>query len=185
MVIIMKGKFIVLSGPSGVGKGSICSKLVKDINAWYSVSATTRGQRDGEINGVDYFFISKDEFLEKISRGELLEYNVYNGNYYGTLRETVLDKINNGIDVLTEVDVNGARKLKEIFPNCVLIYILPPSYGELYNRLINRNTESEDVIQNRIEIAKEEIKSLYIYDYIVVNDDLDDAVNKIKKYIAI
>ena len=112
-----KGKFIIVSGPSGVGKGSICDRLVDELNAWYSVSSTTREARLGEVDGEDYFFITREEFEKRIEKGDFLEYNLYNGNYYGTSKEIVLEKINKGINVFCEIDVNGAHNIKKIFLN--------------------------------------------------------------------
>ena len=178
-----KGKFIVISGPSGVGKGTICNKLINELNAWYSVSTTTRSPREGEIDGVNYFFVSKEEFEKKISEGEFLEYNIYNDNYYGTSKKTVLDKMNEGINVFSEIDVNGAHNIKKIFPDALLIYIAPPSMDALRERLIGRGTESEEKINQRLEIAKKELEEVDFYDYVVVNDDLEKATNEVKNII--
>ena len=178
-----RGKFIIMSGPSGVGKGTICDKLIKELNAWYSVSMTTRAIRDGEVDGVNYFFISKDEFKKRIEEGKLLEYNVYNDNYYGTPKDKVLEKLDEGIDVFLEIDVNGARNVKNIFPNSLLIYIAPPSMDDLRDRLINRGTEDIKTIENRLRIAEEEIKQIGFYDFVVVNDDIDLAIDEVRKII--
>lgn len=178
-----KGKFIVLSGPSGVGKGTICERLMNQLNAWYSVSSTTRDPRPGEVDGVNYFFITREEFESQIKEGKFLEYNVYNGNYYGTSKEIVLEKINMGINVFSEIDVNGAENIKKIFPDAILIYIAPPSMEALRERLINRNTESLEKINERLNIAQEEMKKIDFYDYVVVNDQLDAAVEEVKKII--
>ena len=179
----MKGKFIVISGPSGVGKGTICDRLLKEVNAWYSVSTTTRSPREGEVDGVNYFFISKDEFKKRIENGEFLEYNIYNDNYYGTSKKTVLEKINQGINVFSEIDVNGAHNIKKIFPDALLLYIAPPSIAVLRERLISRGTESEEKINQRLEIAKKELKEIDFYDYVVVNDDLETAINEVRQII--
>ena len=178
-----KGKFIIISGPSGVGKGTICEKLIKELNAWYSVSMTTRGIRDGEIDGVNYYFISKDEFRKRIEEGKLLEYNIYNDNYYGTPKDKVLEKLEDGINVFLEIDVNGARNVKNKFEDALLIYIAPPSMEDLRTRLLNRGTEDIDTIENRIRIASEEQKQIGFYDYVVVNDDLEEAILKVKNII--
>ncbi len=178
-----KGKFIVISGPSGVGKGTICNKLLNELNAWYSVSTTTRKPREGEVNGINYYFVTKDEFLKKIDEGEFLEYNYYNENYYGTSKKTVMDKMNEGINVFSEIDVNGARNIKKIFPDALLIYIAPPSMEALKERLIGRGTEPIDKINQRLKIAEEEMKQVSFYDHVVVNDDLDKATDEVRKII--
>ncbi len=178
-----KGKFIVISGPSGVGKGTICNKLINELNAWYSVSTTTRSPREGEVDGVNYYFISKEEFEKKIKDGEFLEYNVYNNNYYGTSKKIVLDKMKQGVNVFSEIDVNGAHNIKKIFPDALLIYIAPPSMEVLRERLIRRGTESEEKINQRLEIAKKELKEVDFYDFVVVNDDLETATNEVRNII--
>lgn len=178
-----KGKFIVVSGPSGVGKGTIFDKVVKEMNGWYSVSSTTRLPREGEVDGVNYFFITKEDFKDKIKNEEFLEYNYYNENYYGTSKKNVLDKINSGIDVFMEVDVNGAHNIKKMFPDAILIYIAPPSIEELKRRLINRGTESIEKINQRLEIADKELKEIDFYDYVVINDDIDKATDEVRKII--
>ena len=178
-----KGKFIVISGPSGVGKGTICNKLFKELNAWYSVSTTTRSPREGEVDGVNYYFITKDEFLKKIDAGEFLEYNYYNENYYGTSKKIVLEKMNEGVNVFSEIDVNGARNIKKIFPDALLIYIAPPSMEALKERLIGRGTESIEKINQRLKIAEEEMKQVSFYDHVVINDDLDIATREVKEII--
>ena len=178
-----RGKFIIISGPSGVGKGTICNILLKELNAWYSVSMTTRNRREGEVDGVNYYFISKEEFKKRIDEGKLLEYNVYNGNYYGTPKEKVLEKLDEGNNVFLEIDVNGAKNIKDIFPNALLIYIAPPSIEDLKSRLIDRGTENLETIENRIKIAEEELKQIEFYDYVVVNDNLEDAVSKVRNII--
>ena len=179
----MKGKFIVISGPSGVGKGTICNRILNEVNAWYSVSTTTRSPREGEVNGVNYFFISKEEFEQKIKNGDFLEYNLYNNNYYGTSKKVVIDKINEGVNVFSEIDVNGAHNIKKIFPDALLLYIAPPSIDVLRERLIQRGTESEEKINQRLKIAEKELKEIDFYDYVVVNDDLDKACDEVKNII--
>lgn len=179
-----KGKFIVVSGPSGVGKGTICNILMKEINAEYSVSYTTRERRSGEVDGVNYNFISREEFEKQIKMGQFLEYNFYNGNYYGTKKDFVLNKINNGINIFSEIDVNGAKNVKKIFPDALLIYVAPPSISELRKRLIDRGTESLDKIEERLKIAEDELKQTDFYDYVVVNDQIDDAVLEFRKILS-
>ena len=182
-MIIIKGKIVVVSGPSGVGKGTICKKIMELINAKFSVSTTTRSPREGEVEGKDYFFVTKDEFKRKIAEGEFLEYNIYNDNYYGTSKQVIFDMINNGVNALLEIDVNGAFNIKKKFPEALLIYIAPPSMEVLRQRLIDRGTEEVTVIENRLKIAEEELKRVDFYDYVIVNDDLDEAVSQVKDCI--
>lgn len=178
-----KGKFIVISGPSGVGKGTICEVLLKELNAWYSVSMTTRKMREGEIDGVNYYFTNKEEFENRIENEQFLEYNIYNGNYYGTPKDKVLEKIEEGICVFSEIDVNGAKNIKKIFPDSLLIYIAPPSFDVLRERLIRRGTEDLETIENRLQIAKEELKQIDFYDHVVVNNDLNIAISEVRNII--
>lgn len=178
-----KGRFIVLSGPSGVGKGTICSRLINDLNAWYSVSMTTRSMREGEIDGVNYYFVSREEFEKRIEDGQFLEYNIYNGNYYGTPKDKIIEKMEQGINVFSEIDVNGAFNIKKIFSDALLIYIAPPSMESLRERLIGRGTEDEETIQKRLNIASEEMKKIDFYDFVVVNDEIDNAVKQVKDII--
>ena len=178
-----KGRFIVMSGPSGVGKGTICSTLIKDLDAWYSVSMTTREIRDGEVDGVNYYFVSKDEFEKRIEDGKLLEYNIYNGNYYGTPKDKILEKLDEGVNVFSEIDVNGAFNIKKIFDDSLLLYIAPPSIESLRERLIGRGTEDMETIEKRLRIAEEELKKIDFYDYVVVNDNLEEAIEKVKNII--
>lgn len=178
-----KGLYIVISGPSGVGKGTICKRLIEDLKLEYSISMTTREKREGEIDKVNYYFTDKQDFEKRISNNEFIEYATYNDNYYGTLKKEVIDKLEMGKNIICEIEVQGAKQIKQLFPNALLIYILPPSFDELRNRLINRNTEDIDTINKRINIAKEEKKYMDIYDYVVVNDDIDIATDKIKKII--
>lgn len=180
-----KGLFIVISGPSGVGKGTICEALMKNknIDLEYSISMTTRNKRDYEKEGVHYYFTDKNSFERKIRNYEFVEYAIYNNEYYGTLKSEVLDKINNGKYIISEIEVQGAKKIKKDFPNSLLLYILPPSIGELRNRLIKRGTESKEEIERRLKIAIIENKYSYYYDYVIVNDKLEVAVKEIEKII--
>ena len=178
-----KGKFIIISGPSGVGKGTILNTLLEEVNGWFSVSMTTRNIREGEVEGVNYYFINKDEFKKRIEDGQLLEYNIYNDNYYGTPKDKVLEKLNEGINVFLEIDVNGARNIKNMFSDAVLIYIAPPSIEVLRERLISRGTEDMETIENRLKIADSELKQIDFYDYVVVNDNLDKAINDVREII--
>lgn len=178
-----KGKFIIISGPSGVGKGTIFDKIVKELNGWYSISSTTREIRPGEVPGEDYYYLTKEEFEKQISEGKFLEYNLYNNNYYGTSKDTVLEKIHQGINVFLEIDVNGASNIKKMFPDALLIYIAPPSIEDLRKRLLNRATESIEKIDERIKIATEELKKTDIYDYVVINDEIERATEEVRNII--
>lgn len=180
-----KGLFIVISGPSGVGKGTICEALMKNknIDLEYSISMTTRNKRDYEKEGVHYYFTDKNSFERKIRNNEFVEYAIYNNEYYGTLKSEVLDKINNGKYIISEIEVQGAKKIKKDFPNSLLLYILPPSIEELRNRLIKRGTESKEEIERRLKISIIENKYSYYYNYVIVNDKLEVAVKEIEKII--
>lgn len=176
-----KGFLVVFSGPSGVGKGTI-RKVVFDRlgeKLYYSISMTTRGIREGEVNGKDYHFLSRDEFLKEIEKDNLLEYNEYVGNFYGTPKDIVFDKINQGIDVVLEIEVNGAKQIMDKVPDCVSIFIAPPSFEELKQRLVNRNTDTPEVIEKRLKKAKDEIELAGLYDYIVINDNVEEAAEEV------
>jgi guanylate kinase len=168
-------KFIVVSGPSGVGKGTLIKMLQDkyqelDKKIYLSVSCTTRAPREGEVEGVAYYFITEEEFLERVKNGDFLEYNKYGtGKYYGTPKSTALNKLADGYDVILEIDVNGYRQVKENFPDCIGVFITAPSLDNLRSRLINRGTETMDVIEQRIETAKEELKYINLYDKVIVN----------------
>ncbi|MCL1859753.1 MAG: guanylate kinase [Oscillospiraceae bacterium] len=164
------GKLVVISGPAGSGKGTVIKELF-DLNEYkYSVSATTRLPRPGETDGLDYYFISKEEFLNKISNGEMLEYVEYPGNYYGTLRKPVEEMLKKQYNVILEIEVEGALNIKEKFPEAIMIFITPPTYSELEKRLRNRGTETEESISKRLERAKKEIYCIEQYDYLVINE---------------
>ena len=178
-----KGKLFVLSGPSGVGKGTICKKLLENIDLEISVSATTRKPREGEIEGVSYFFVNHDRFEDMIQKGEFLEHAEVFGNYYGTPKQKVLDKLAWSKDVLLEIDVQGAMQVKENYPESITIFVCPPSLTTLKHRLAGRGTESEESLNQRIAKALTEIEMLKNYDYYIVNDELDDAVKNVKSII--
>jgi len=179
-----KGLLLVLSGPSGVGKGTVCSALrSRKSNIVYSVSATTRAPREGEVDGVNYFFKSKEEFEEMIAGDQLLEWAEYVNNYYGTPRGYVEEQINLGNDVILEIEVQGAMKVKEKFPHGVFIFLSPPSMEELKNRIVGRGTESDASILNRMTVAKEEIDMMEHYDYVVVNDEVELACDRIQAIV--
>lgn len=172
-----KGLLIVVSAPAGCGKDTILERVLADNdNIFYSVSATTRAIRPGETDGVSYYFKSREEFEEMIKNSELLEYTEYCGNYYGTPKKAVMDMLEAGKDVVLKIEVEGAGNIKKMFPDCVMIFILPPSIAELDRRLHKRGTETEEVIQKRIETAKGELTYAVNYDYTIVNGALEKAI---------
>ncbi|MDA3130668.1 guanylate kinase [Aliibacillus thermotolerans] len=180
-----KGLLIVLSGPAGVGKGTVCRALRKiDTNIAYSVSATTRPPREGEVDGVDYFFKSKEEFRKMIERNELLEWAQYVDNYYGTPLQFVKDTIAKGKDIILEIEVQGAKKVKEKYPEGVFIFLMPPSLEELRERIVERGTETKDLIEKRMNVAQKEIDMMKNYDYVVENDEVDAAVKRIQAIVT-
>lgn len=171
-----KGILFVFSGPSGVGKGTILQGFLQDNpDCFYSVSATTRSKRPGEIDGVNYYYITREEFEEKISNNGMLEYAEYNGNYYGTPKSTVDEMLNIGKNVFLEIEVQGAMKVKKLCPNAVFIFVMPPDINALHDRLCGRNTEDEETIKNRISAANYEINNASEYDYIIINDTVESA----------
>lgn len=178
-----KGRLFVISGPSGTGKGTICKELVKDEKIKLSVSMTTRSPREGEIDGVSYFFVTKEEFLQKIEADGFLEYAEVFGNYYGTPKIEVLELLDDSIDVLLEIDVQGALQIKEAYPEAVLVFILPPFLKELRNRLSGRGTETPEVLERRLGKAAHEIAFAVQYDYAVINDNLEEAVDNVRTII--
>ncbi|HLQ95348.1 MAG TPA: guanylate kinase [Pseudogracilibacillus sp.] len=179
-----KGILFVLSGPSGVGKGTVREKLFEEeTQLSYSVSATTREMRPGEAEGVDYFYKSKEAFETMIEQGDLLEYAQYVKNYYGTPKAYVEEQLEKGQDVFLEIEVQGALQVKENFPEGVFIFLFPPSLEELKNRIMSRGTETSDLVMNRLKEAKKEIDMMSAYDYVVVNDDVNQAVDKVKAII--
>ena len=179
-----QGVLLVLSGPSGAGKGTICQKLrEKRDDLSYSVSATTRAPRKGEIDGKDYFFLTTDCFKEMIANDEMLEYAEIYGNYYGTPRSYVTSILDQGKDVVLEIDPQGALQIKKRFPDAVFVFIVPPSLDELSIRIYKRGTDSEEVIKRRLSAATSELAYASKYDYIIVNDEVDKASNKVSNII--
>jgi guanylate kinase len=176
-----KGLLIVLSGPSGVGKGTVRKAIFSqpDTEFEYSISMTTRTPREGEVNGVDYFFKSREEFEGLIEQDRLLEYAEFVGNYYGTPVDYVRETLDSGKDVFLEIEVKGARQVREKFPEGLFIFLMPPSLHELKNRIVTRGTESDDLITNRLLTAREEIEMMDLYDYIVENDQVNLASERI------
>ncbi len=175
-----RGVLVVVSGFAGCGKGTLMKRLLSDYDCYaLSVSMTTRPPRPDELHGREYFFVSREEFEQKIKEGGLIEYACYVENYYGTPRAYVEEQLAQGKNVILEIETQGALSIKERFPESVLIYVLPPSAEELYKRLVSRGTETAEVIKKRMQRAAEEAKVIERYDYIVVNDDLDRCVEEL------
>jgi len=180
-----KGLLILVSGASGTGKGTVCKKLLSEMpEMYYSISATTRQPRDGETDGVEYFFITVDDFKKKIAEGKFLEYAEVYGNFYGTPLYKIEENLNSGRNVLLEIDTQGALKVMEKIPEGVFIFLLPPSLEELLSRIKKRGTEDEETLKRRFDSAKSEIEVGKKYQYAVVNDTVDAAVEKIKSIIT-
>lgn len=179
-----QGLLIVLSGPSGCGKNTIINELLKiRKNTWVSISCTSREPRGEEKDGINYYFLSKDEFEKSIDNDEFLEYAEYSGNYYGTPKKYIKEHLDNGEDVILEIEIQGALKIKEKLEETIFIFIMPPSMKELRNRLVNRKTDSVEKIDKRFRRAYEEINELSKYNYVVVNNELDIAVNKVNSIL--
>ena len=179
-----KGLLIVISGPSGAGKGTICEQLKKNKNIWISTSMTTREPRGQEKNGKEYFFVTKEEFEQRIKKDQFLEYAiVHNNQYYGTPKDKIEEKLNKGYDVILEIDIQGALKIKEKISEAICIFIMPPSMDELKTRLINRHTESKDKVLERFKTAYNEINEVTKYNYVVVNDLVKNATKKVEGII--
>ena len=174
-----KGIYIVISGPSGVGKTTIIEKILPRINAFYSASATTRKLRPGEVEGEDYYFLSKEEFQKKIEEGEFLEYTIYDNEYYGTPLKPILAKLEQNYHIISEIETNGAKAIKEKYPEALLIYILPPTMNELRHRLANRPEYTQEKIEQRMKISYQELHEVSFYKYKVINDDLEKTVDTI------
>lgn len=184
MKIHNQGLLIVLSGPSGAGKGTICKQLLaKHTNLMYSVSVTTRPPRPGEVDGQDYYFADEQQFQTMIEKEELLEYAEFCGNHYGTPRKVVEQAINEGKNVILEIEIQGALQIKKRFPQGVFVFILPPSLDELAARIKKRGTETSDSIQRRLAQAEHELEYVSEYDYVVVNDRVEVAVEKLEAII--
>lgn len=181
--MLKEGILIIISGPSGSGKGTIVTELIQNPQYYLSISLTTRKARIGEEEGLHYFFRSEEEFFKLREGNELLEWANFCGNYYGTPKSNVEQKLKEGKNVILEIEVQGAFKVKELYPNSIFVFVVPPSMEELCRRLINRGTEKHSVIEERINRAIEEIKLMDEYDYIIVNDALLTAVNNINTIV--
>lgn len=181
----IRGNLIVISGPSGCGKGTLCGELLKhNPNLFLSISMTTRAPREGEVDGVNYYFVTKEEFEKRINENKFLEYAiVHNNNYYGTPKDKVEECLDKGIDVILEIDIEGALKVNNLMPEGIFIFIMPPSMRELKRRLISRNTETKEQILERFKKAYQEINEVNKYNYIIINDDINKATEKIEAII--
>lgn len=180
-----KGLLLVVSGPSGAGKGTICKALLnKNDEIKLSVSATTRKPRNGEVHGVNYFFIEKEEFTKMIENGEFLEYAQIYDNFYGTPKAAIMETLEKGQDVILEIEMQGARQVKEVYPEGIFVFVLPPSLKELKNRIVGRGTETAEEIEKRFSCAFEEIKQIDDYDYFIVNQDVEKSVKELESIIS-
>ena len=180
-----KGLLLVVSGPSGAGKGTICKALLnKNDQIKLSVSATTRKPRNGEVHGVNYFFIEKEEFTKMIENGEFLEYAQIYDNFYGTPKAAIIECLEKGQDVILEIEMQGARQIKEVYPEGVFIFVLPPSLEELKSRIVGRGTETKEEIEKRFSCAFEEINQIVNYDYFIVNEDIEKSVSDVEAIIC-
>ena len=180
-----KGLLLVVSGPSGAGKGTICKALLnKNDKIKLSVSATTRKPRNGEVHGVNYFFLEKEEFTTMIENGEFLEYAQIYDNFYGTPKSAIIECLEKGQDVILEIEMQGAKQIKEVYPEGVFIFVLPPSLEELKSRIVGRGTETQEEIEKRFSCAFEEINQIVNYDYFIVNEDVEKSVSDIEAIIC-
>jgi len=178
-----RGNLFIVSGPSGTGKGTICNELMKSDDVFISVSVTTRNRRNDEIDGVTYFYDTVEGFQRRIDDGLMLEWAKYGENYYGTPKDIVEQKLCAGINVILEIEVQGALKVKAQMPEAIMIFVVPPSMTELFQRLVTRGREEIGEIKNRISIARDEYKKAGVYNYIVINDKLEDSVSEVRRII--
>ena len=179
-----KGLLIVISGFSGAGKGTLMKKMIENYDQYaLSISMTTRAPREGEVDGREYFFVAREQFEDKIREGGFIEHAQYCGNYYGTPKDYVKEQLEAGKDVILEIEIQGAMKVKEQFPDAVLLFVMPPSIAVLYQRLIGRGTETEEVIMERLVRAEEESVGIEEYDYLIINDDLNTCVSELHELL--
>ncbi|QJA09231.1 guanylate kinase [Romboutsia sp. CE17] len=180
-----KGLLLVVSGPSGAGKGTICKAILEENDQIkLSVSATTRKPRNGEVHGVNYFFLEKEEFTSMIEKGEFLEYAQIYDNFYGTPKAAIMETLAKGQDVILEIEMQGARQVKKVYPEGIFIFVLPPSLKELKNRIVGRGTETAEEIEKRFSCAFEEIKQIDDYDYFIFNKDVEKSVKELEAIIS-
>lgn len=177
------GKLFIISGPSGAGKGTICKRLIEDTRVQLSVSMTTRGPRPGEVDGVSYYFTTREAFQQEIEKGGFLEHAEVYGNYYGTPKAKVIEKLEAGTDVVLEIDIQGALNVKSAYPDGIFIFILPPSMAELRKRITGRGSETEEAINLRLSQTLKEVSYIDKYDYCVVNGELEEAVARVKSIV--
>lgn len=179
-----KGLLVVLSGPSGVGKGTVCKALrTRGTSLQYSISVTTRQPREGEIDGIHYFFRTREQFRKMIERHKLLEWAEYVGNYYGTPVDYVRETLDDGRDVILEIEVQGALQVKQRFPEALFIFLAPPDLNELKKRIIGRGTETAELIESRMDVARSEMELMENYNYVVENDQVEKACDKIEAIV--
>lgn len=179
-----EGQLIVISGPSGCGKGTVVQEILKTNNkTWLSISCTSRDPRPGEVDGKDYYFLTTEKFEKRIKENKFLEYAKYSDNYYGTPRDIIQEKLDQGIDVILEIEIQGALKIKEMLEETIFIFILPPTIKELKRRLEGRNTETKDKITKRFLTAYKELNEVTKYNYVVVNDEVELAAKKVNSIL--